>query len=68
MDRGSGVDAAIEMLIDDHAILLYDDKMVITFNYKKGTQIITFDDVKKEVPEGTSGPDLDCLGAPKEYH
>ncbi len=57
-----------QMLIDAfiNAIFLYDDKMLITFNYKEGTKIITFDDVKKEVSDGTSGSDLDCCGAPNK--
>ena len=56
-----------QMLIDVfiNAIFLYDDKMLITFNYKEGTKTITFDDVKNEVSEETSGSDLDCRGAPK---
>ena len=55
------------MLIDAfiNAILLYDDKMLITFNYKEGTKTITFDDVKNEVSEESSGSDLDCSSAPK---
>lgn len=55
-----------QMLIDVfiNAIFLYDDKMLVTFNYKKGTQTITFDDVKNEVLEETSGSDLDCSSAP----
>ena len=55
-----------QMLIDAfiNAIFLYDDKMLITFNYKEGTKTITFDDVKREVPDGASGSDLDCCGAP----
>lgn len=58
-----------QMLIDAfiNAIFLYDDKMLITFNYKEGTKTITFDDVKKEVPDGASGSDLDCCGAPKRH-
>lgn len=46
------------MLIDTfvNAIYLYDDKMVLTFNYKDVTKDITFDDIK--------GSDLDCPGAP----
>lgn len=54
------------MLIDVfiNAIFLYDDKMLITFNYKEGTKTITFDDVKNEVSEETSGSDLDCSIAP----
>lgn len=37
-----------KMLIDTftNAIFLYDNKMVITFNYKDGTDTITFDDLK----------------------
>ena len=37
-----------KMLIDTfiNAIFLYDDKMVVTFNYKEGTTTITFDDLK----------------------
>lgn len=55
-----------QMLIDAfiNAIFLHDDKMLITFNCKEGTKTITFDDVKKEAPDGTSGSDLDCCGAP----
>jgi len=54
------------MLIDVfiNAIFLYDGKMLITFNYKEGTKTITFDDVKNEVSEETSGSDLDCSSAP----
>ena len=48
-----------------NAIFLYDDKMVITFNYKEGTDTITFDDLKALSAAGKSGPDLDCLTAPK---
>ena len=37
-----------KMLMDTliKAIFLYDDKMVITFNYKEGTDTVTFDDLK----------------------
>ena len=54
-----------KMLIDAfvNAIYLYDDKMVITFNYKDGTRAITLNDVKEAVKNNT-GSDLDCLGAP----
>ena len=55
-----------KMLIDAfvNAIYLYDDKLVLTFNYKDGTRTITLDDVKEAVKNNT-GSDLDCLGAPK---
>ena len=55
-----------KMLIDAfvNAIYLYDDKLVLTFNYKDGTKTITLDDVKEAAKENT-GSDLDCRGAPK---
>ena len=53
-----------KMLIDAfvNAIYLYDDKLVLTFNYKDGTRTITLDDVK-EAAKANTGSDLDCLGA-----
>ena len=55
-----------KMLIDAfvNAIYLYDDKMVITFDYKDGTRTIALEDVKEAVQKNT-GSDLDCLAAPK---
>ena len=55
-----------KILIDTfiNAIFLYDDKMVITFNYKEGTDTITFDDLKASPAAEKSGSDLDCLTAP----
>ena len=47
-----------------NAIYLYDDKMVITFNYKDGTKTITLDDVKRATKKDNAGSDLDCHGAP----
>ncbi|WP_423786855.1 hypothetical protein [Intestinimonas butyriciproducens] len=54
------------MLIDTfvNAIFLYDDKIVITFNYKDGTDTITFDDLKAALDKENTGSDLDCLTAP----
>ncbi len=56
-----------KMLIDAfvNAIYLYDDKLVLTFNYKDGTRTITLDEVKKATKKADTGSDLDCLGAPK---
>ena len=48
-----------------NAIYLYDDKLVLTFNYKDGTRTITLDDVK-EAAKAYTGSDLDCRGAPKK--
>ena len=56
-----------KMLIDTfiNVIFLYDDKMVITFNYKEGATTITFDDLKTALADQKTGSNLDCLGAPK---
>lgn len=55
-----------QLLIDSfiNAIYLYDDKLVLTFNYKDGTKTITWDDAKEAVEKAECGSDLDCLGAP----
>ncbi len=56
-----------KMLIDTfiNVIFLYDDKMLLTFNFKDGTKTITFNDVNTATSEDT-GSDLDCSGAPKK--
>ena len=48
-----------------NAIYLYDDKVLITFNYKEGTQTVTFGEATEVASEG-NGSDLDCFTAPKE--
>ena len=55
-----------KMLIDTfiNAIFLYDDKMVITFNYKEGTKAITFAELQEAI-SNKNGSDLDCLAAPR---
>lgn len=57
-----------KMLIDTfiNAIFLYDDKVVLTFNYKEGTKTITFDDLKTALAEEKISSDLDCQAAPKK--
>ena len=54
-----------KMLIDTfiNEIFLYDDKMVITFNYKEGTKTITFAELQEAI-SNKNGSDLDCLVAP----
>ena len=54
-----------KMLIDTfiNAIFLYDDKLVITFNYKEGEKTITFADLQEALNDNI-GSDLDCSGAP----
>ena len=48
-----------------NAIYLYDDKVLITFNYKKGTQSVTFGEAAKAASAG-NGSDLDCIPAPQK--
>ena len=57
-----------KMLIDTfiNAIFLYDDKVVLTFNYKEGTKTITFDDLKTALAEEKISSDLDCQAAPQK--
>ena len=47
-----------------NAIYLYDDKVLITFNYKEGTQTVTFGEATEVATEG-NGSDLDCFTAPR---
>lgn len=57
-----------KMLIDTfiNAIYLYDDKMLITFNYKDGTKKITFSEIQEASKRDASGSDLECSPAPKK--
>ena len=48
-----------------NAIYLYDDKVLITFNYKEGTQTITFEEAAEAASKG-NGSDLDCIPAPNK--
>ncbi|MCD7743382.1 MAG: hypothetical protein LUH13_03720 [Oscillospiraceae bacterium] len=56
-----------KMLIDTfiNAIFLYDDKVVISFNYKEGEETITFADLKAIMAERKNGSDSDCSTAPE---
>ena len=47
-----------------NAIYLYDDKVLITFNYKEGTQTIPFEKVEESKAKG-NGSDFDCVTAPE---
>ena len=47
-----------------NAIYLYDDKVLLTFNYKEGTKTISLDDVAALAASGESGSDLGCLPPP----
>ena len=48
-----------------NAIYLYDDKVLITFNYKEGTQTIPFEKVEESKAKG-NGSDFDCVTAPRK--
>ena len=48
-----------------NSIYLYDDKVLITFNYKEGTQTVTFGEAT-EVASKENGSDLDCFTAPRK--
>ena len=50
-----------------NAVYLYDEKVLITFNYKDGTKTVTFDEIAaKDAPEG-NGSDLGCFAPPKKH-
>ena len=48
-----------------NSVYLYDEKVLITFNYKDGTKTITFDEIAaKDASEG-NGSDLGCFAPPR---
>lgn len=55
-----------KMLIDTfvNAIFLYDDKLVITYNFKEGTTTITFAELQSAIDAVCGGSDMDSFGAP----
>ncbi len=56
-----------QMLIDTfvNSIYLYDDKILLTFNFRDDTRTITFGDVK-HATESESGSNFNCSGAPRK--
>ena len=48
-----------------NSIYLYDDKVLINFNYKEGTQTVTFEEAAEAASKGI-GSDLDCIPAQKK--
>ena len=48
-----------------NSIYLYDDKVLITFNYKEGTQTITFEEAAQAASK-ENGSDSDCFTAPRK--
>ena len=48
-----------------NAVYLYDEKVLITFNYKDGTKTVTFDEIAAKNAPGGNGSDLGCFAPPK---
>ena len=57
-----------QRLIDTfvNRIYLYDDKLVITFNHKDGTETITLNDIEAALAEAENGSDLVSFAVPKK--
>ena len=57
-----------KMLIDTfvNAIFLYDDKMVLTYNFHENTETITFGELQKVLPNGFRGSDMNLATEPRE--
>ncbi len=51
-----------KMLVDTfiNAIFLYDDKLVITFNYRDGSKTITLRDINETIFRENLGSDIEC--------
>ena len=52
-----------ELQIDRSCHVLY-SKVLITFNYKEGTQTVTFGEAAEAASKG-NGSDVDCFTAPE---
>lgn len=52
-----------KMLIDTfvNAIFLYDDKVVITFNFREGSKTITFSDLQQAIENRVNGSDMNSV-------
>ena len=48
-----------------NAVYLYDEKVLIAFNYKDGTKTITFDEIAAKNAPGGNGSDLGCFAPPR---
>lgn len=58
-----------QMLIDTfvNAVYVYDDRLLLTYNFKEGTDTISLADVKAAT-KGDNGSDLKSFAAPKKKH
>ena len=59
-----------KMLIDTfvNAIFLYDDKMVLTYNFHESTETTTFGELQEVLPNGFRGSDMNLATEPETYH
>ena len=65
---GTATEEQIRQITKSADRYLYDEKVLITFNYKDGTKTITFDEIAaKDAPEG-NGSDLGCFAPPKSLN
>ena len=57
-----------KMLIDTfvNAIFLYDDKMVLTYNFHESTETITFGELQEVLPNKFHGSDMNWATEPRE--
>ena len=49
-----------------NAIFLYDDKMVLTYNFHESTETITFGELQEVLPNGFRGSDMNLATEPRE--
>lgn len=56
-----------KMLIDTfvNAIFLYDDKMVLTYNFHESTETTTFGELQEVLPNGFRGSDMNLATEPE---
>ena len=47
-----------------NAIFLYDDKMVLTYNFHESTETITFGELQEVLPNGFRGSDMNLATEP----
>ena len=58
---------SMKMLIDTfvNAVFLYDDKMVLNYNFHESTEMITFGELQVVLPNGFRGSDMDLASEPE---
>ena len=51
-----------------NAIFLYDDKMVLTYNFHESTETITFGELQEVLPNGFRGSDMNLATEPETWN